>query len=228
MPAAEPVGPGPVTADGCPVSLYALLPALGEPELVHAAVPAGAAVLDLGCGTGRVAHGLIELGHDVVAVDQSAEMLEHVRGAETVCAPIAGLDLGRRFGAVLLASHLLNTPDGPDRAALLGTVARHLGPDGRLIAEWHPPTWFDTVAGPAGVSSGRIGPVEVHLVDVHLDDDVLSATVRYWTEADVWTQPFTARRLTDVQLWAELSEAGLRFDGWLRADRTWFAAVPAG
>jgi hypothetical protein len=42
MPAGEPVGPGPVTADGCPVELYRLLPAAGEPQVVHAAVPSGA------------------------------------------------------------------------------------------------------------------------------------------------------------------------------------------
>jgi SAM-dependent methyltransferase len=224
----SPAGAGPITADGCPVDLYARLPAMGEPQIVHAAVPSGASILDLGCGTGRIAHGLIALGHDVVAVDQSSEMLAHVGGAETVCAPIAGLDLGRRFGAVLLASHLLNTPDAVDRQVLLATVARHLAPGGRLIAEWHPPAWFDTVSGDAGGRGGKLGPVDVQLVDVHLDDDLLSATVRYRTETEVWTQPFTARRLTDEDLRDELSSAGLGFDRWLTDDHTWFAAAPSG
>lgn len=201
---------------------------MGEPQIVHAAVPSGASILDLGCGTGRIAHGLIALGHDVVAVDQSSEMLAHVSGAETVCAPIASLDLGRRFGAVLLASHLLNTPDAVDRQVLLATVARHLAPGGRLIAEWHPPAWFDTVSGDAGGRGGKLGPVDVQLVDVHLDDDLLSATVRYWTQTEVWTQPFTARRLSDEDLRDELSSAGLGFDRWLTDDHRWFAAAPSG
>ncbi|WP_328605353.1 hypothetical protein OG943_35855 [Amycolatopsis sp. NBC_00345] len=47
-------------------------------------------------------HPLVALSHRVVAVDDSPEMLAHVRGAETVCARIGDLRLGRRFGGVLL------------------------------------------------------------------------------------------------------------------------------
>jgi SAM-dependent methyltransferase len=71
-----------ITPDGCSVELYALLPPMGEPEVVHAAVPAGASILELGAGAGRVTHRLVALGHPVVAVDESAEMLARVRGAE--------------------------------------------------------------------------------------------------------------------------------------------------
>lgn len=214
-------GPGPITADGCPVDLYLRLPALGEADIVHAAVAPAASVLDLGCGTGRVAHGLIALGHEVLGVDQSAEMLAHVRGAETVRAPIAGLDLGRHFGAVLLASHLINTPGAADRQALLTCAARHLAADGRLIVEWHPPAWFDGVTDGAG---GRLGDIEVGLADLTRCGDLLSATVRYRSGAALWIQPFTVRRLTDDDLVSELTRAGLRFDGWRSDDHTWFAA----
>jgi hypothetical protein len=47
-------------------------------------------------------HPLIERGFAVTAVDESAEMLERVRGARTICSPIEELDLGetsRRAGA---------------------------------------------------------------------------------------------------------------------------------
>jgi SAM-dependent methyltransferase len=71
-----------ITPDGCSVELYALLPPMGEPEVVHAAVPAGASILELGAGAGRVTHRLVALGHPVVAVDESAEMLARIRGAE--------------------------------------------------------------------------------------------------------------------------------------------------
>jgi SAM-dependent methyltransferase len=74
-------GPGPITPDGSAVELYALLPPMGEPEVVHAAIPAGASVLELGAGAGRVTHQLVELGHPVVAVDESPEMLTRIRGA---------------------------------------------------------------------------------------------------------------------------------------------------
>ena len=128
-------GPGKLTADGCAVDLYRQLPEMGEAVIVHASIRPGASVLDLGCGTGRIAHPLIELGHPVLGVDQSADMLAHVRGAETVCAAIAGLDLGHTFGGVLLASHLINTPSRADRRALLETARRHLPPGGRLMAD---------------------------------------------------------------------------------------------
>ncbi|HKC26381.1 MAG TPA: class I SAM-dependent methyltransferase [Jatrophihabitans sp.] len=217
-------GRGVITADGCAVEVYLKLPALGEAEIVHQAAAAGATVLDLGAGAGRITHRLVELGHDVVAVDQSADMLAHVYGAETVCAPIAGLDLRRRFDAVLMASHLVNTPDESERRALLEAAARHVAADGVVVVEWHPPGWFDTAVDGVG---GVVGEVRVQLCDVHRNGDLLDATVRYWSGDELWTQTFTARRLDDEALHRELRGAGLSFDRWLRDDHTWFAARPA-
>ena len=114
-----------IAPDGSPVALYARLPALGEPELIHDAIPAGAEILELGAGAGRVTHGLLALGHPVVAVDNSAEMLALVEGAETVHAHIETLDLGRRFPVVVLASNFINHPDVTERRGLLACCARH-------------------------------------------------------------------------------------------------------
>jgi SAM-dependent methyltransferase len=215
-------GRGPITADGCPVELYLHFPHLGEADLIHATVPPGAHILDLGCGTGRLAHPLIALGHPVTAVDSSADMLAHVRGAETVHAEIAGLELGRRFDVVLMASHLVNTPDDGARHALLAAAARHVAPAGLLIAELYPLRWFDEVVDRSG---GHIGDVEADLTDVRRDGDVVSATIRYRLGDEVWTQTFSARRLDDAALRAELAHVGLAFGRWLRADRSWFTAV---
>ncbi|MEV6876295.1 class I SAM-dependent methyltransferase [Amycolatopsis sp. NPDC051128] len=206
-----------VTADGCSVDGYLVLPPSGEPEIVDAAVPPGASILELGSGAGRITHPLVKLGHEVVAVDDSPAMLAHVR-AETVCARIGDLDLGRTFDAVLLASHLLNTERDADRRAMLAAARRHLAPDGRLIVEWHPPEWFDTVASGQG---GRLGEVVVELADVARIGDLLSATVRYSARGRTWDQEFTCRR---IALEAVLTAAGLTFERWLIADRNWFAA----
>ena len=54
----------------------------------------GASVLDLGSGPGRIANPLARAGHDVVAVDDSQAMLDHVEGATTVLADLWTLDLG--------------------------------------------------------------------------------------------------------------------------------------
>ncbi|MFJ1766041.1 class I SAM-dependent methyltransferase [Amycolatopsis sp. NPDC088138] len=208
---------GQVTADGCAVDVYLLLPPAGEPEIVHAAAGPGASVLELGCGAGRVTHPLRALGHEVVAVDDSAAMLAHVR-AETVRARIGDLRLGREFDAVLLGSHLINTAHDRDRQAMLAAARAHLGPDGRLIVEWHPPAWFDSVADGQG---GRLGEVDLKLTGVVREGDLLSATVRYSADGRHWDQEFTCRR---IDLDAVLTSADLIFDGWLSADHTWFAA----
>lgn len=126
-------GPGEIAPDGSAVELYTLLPAGDEPQLIHTAIPDGASILELGAGTSRITRPLVELGHPVVAIDESAAMLAHIRRAETVCSPIQRLDLDRRFDVVLLASHLINAPDGELRHELLRTCRRHLADAGCVL-----------------------------------------------------------------------------------------------
>jgi SAM-dependent methyltransferase len=215
-------GPGPVTADGCPVEVYRRLPAMGEPELVDALVRPRARILDLGAGTGRIADPLVALGHEVVAVDGSAEMLAHVRRARPHHARIEELHLGERFDAVLLASHLVNTPDDGLRRALLDAARRHLDDGGRLLLQWHEPGWFDGLRA-GTVTEGGIGGLTSRL-EVHgFEGGVVAATVSYSDGRSTWAQPFRALRLDVDRLAAELGAAGLVLDpeapapGWLIA-----------
>lgn len=124
------------------------------------AIPTGAEILELGCGAGRITHRLVELGHPVVGVDQSPEMLANVRGAETFLADIEALELGRTFPVVLLASQLLNTPDRQQRSAFLMTCRRHVQPDGIVVIQraspgsrprlTRMPTWSSRLTGSVG------------------------------------------------------------------------------
>jgi SAM-dependent methyltransferase len=217
-------GPGVITPDGCAVDFYAMLTAGSEPGIIHAAVPAGASILELGSGTGRITSGLIALGHPVVAVDESAEMLAHVRGAETVQATIQGLSLGRLFDVVLLASHLINAPDDAIRRALLRACASHLAPHGCVIIQQHPQAWFDS-AGP----SEDISPegITFRLRDVtRPGPELVAATVVYEAGGRTWTQSFTARRLSGEFLRACLQDAGLALDAYITDDHAWLRAVP--
>lgn len=61
---AEPsgTGPGVITADGCAVDFYAILPVGEEPDLIAQAVPPPATVLELGAGAGRVTRELVARG----------------------------------------------------------------------------------------------------------------------------------------------------------------------
>ncbi len=111
----EGTGPGAITPDGCAVELYSWMPIGDEPDIIAAAVPAGAHILELGSGVGRMTHPLLERGFTVTAVDESAEMLERVRGACTICSPIEDLDLGEKFDVVMLASFLVHAGDAEVR-----------------------------------------------------------------------------------------------------------------
>jgi len=216
-------GPGVITPDGCAVDFYAQLPDFGEPAIVHAAAGPGASILELGCGTGRVTRPLVALGHEVVAVDESPEMLAHVRDAETVCARIEGLSLGRRFDAVLLASHLINVADEPIRNALLAACREHVADGGCVIVQQHAPEWFTEAADSERASDGMI----LRMRDVSRPaPNLVTATVEYVVGDQRWTQTFTSMSLDDAALAAVLADAGLRLDRYLTDDRTWLRAVP--
>jgi len=215
-------GPGVITPDGCAVDFYAMLPDFGESAIVHEAAGPGVSILELGCGAGRVTHPLVALGHPVVAVDESPEMLAHVRGAETVCAQIQDLSLGRRFGVVLLASHLINADD-ETRRTFLDTCRRHVADDGCVIVQQHGPSWFEDARDGEVTRDGVI----MRMRDVSRPaPNLVSATVEYVAGDRRWTQTFTTARLDEADLTAALAAAGLRLDGYLTEDRSWFRAVP--
>jgi SAM-dependent methyltransferase len=219
-------GSGSITPDGSPVSFYLLMRPNGEPEVIGRVVPAGGSILDLGAGVGRITHALMELGYDVVAVDESAEMLAHVRGARTVRSRIQELRLERTFDGVVLASQLVHTADEAARQGLLETCARHVAPGGSVLVQWTPPERHDAQRVGQHRTDGGITLELAALEEVA--PGVSNATMRYSYEGNVWTQSFTSRRLSDEGLAAALAAAGLRLDGFLTEDRTWMRAVPAG
>jgi SAM-dependent methyltransferase len=208
-----------VAPDGSPVDLYLRLPPRGEAEIVHGAIALGADVLELGCGVGRITHELVRLGHRVVAVDESAEMLAHVRGAETVQARIEELELGRRFPCVLFASNLVNADDDSQRRAFLRACARHVASDGVVLIERLPPDWQ-----PDEEADGQLGDVQISARDVVLDERRTLATMHYAADGLTWTHPFSARLLDDDELDAELERAGLRHAAILDERGLWVAA----
>ena len=217
-------GPGVITPDGCSVELYAQMTAMGEPAIVHDAVRPGASILELGSGTGRITRPLAALGHPVVAVDESPDMLAYVRDAETVCSRIEDLALGRSFDAVLLASHLINA-DAATRAAFLATCRRHVADDGCVIVQQFAPEWFSAAADAESTRDGII----LRMRDVSRPaPNLVAATVEYVDGDQRWTQTFTATRLDEAELAAVLADAGLRLDGYLTEDHAWLRVVPAG
>lgn len=211
-------GPGPITPDGCAVDLYTRLPVGDEPQIVAAAVPPPASLLELGCGAGRVTRSLTRLSYEVTAVDESPEMLAHVSAAVRVCAPIEDLDLAAGFDVVLLGSFLVH---GPDPVPLLRTCRRHLAPGGRVLIQREGAGWHDDV--PRERRAGD-GVVRV-LSDTPGDDGVHTVHVEYVFPDARWTQTFRSRPLTGAAFEALLAEAGLAVERHLTDDGTWVMAV---
>ncbi len=217
-------GPGAITADGCAVELYATLPSSGEPELIASALPAGSAILELGAGAGRITHPLLDLGFRVIAVDDSSDMLAKIHGARTVLSKIQSLDLGERFDGVLMMSHLINTDDPADAAALLAACRRHVADHGRVLIQRHTVSWFDDARHAESSQAG----MTVRLRDISRPArGRLRATVEYEVGDSLWTHTFTARRVDDAELTRLLRDAGLRLERFLTEDGAWFSAVPA-
>jgi SAM-dependent methyltransferase len=120
----------------------------------------GEAVLELACGTGRVALRLARAGVQVVGLDLSSAMLEVAReksvdvpNVSWVEGDMRSFDLERTFGLILIpghAFHNLLTPD--DQVACLFGVKRHLSPGGMLIVhlDHQDMAWLGDLVGAKG------------------------------------------------------------------------------
>lgn len=220
----EGTGPGAITPDGCAVELYSRLAVGNEPDIIEAAVTAGARILELGSGVGRMTHPLLERGFTVTAVDESAEMLQRVRGARTICSTIEGLDLDEKFDVVMLASFLVHAGDVEVRRRMLRTCAAHVADGGCVLIQREGPDYH------ANLPRERIDPsgYTVRIVSAEpVGDGVDSVRAEYEFPDAVWTQTFLARPLTEEQFEEALAEGGLQVVEHLTEDGTWVRAVPA-
>ncbi|MGW0820523.1 class I SAM-dependent methyltransferase [Streptomyces sp. NPDC002845] len=221
----EGTGPGAITPDGCAVELYSRLSLGNEPEVIAAAAPAGASILELGCGVGRMTHPLVERGFRVTAVDESADMLERVRGARTICSPIEELDLGEKFDVVLLASFLVHTGDEEMRRGMLRACLRHLADGGSVLIQREGEDYHSNVPRERTDPSGYT----VRILSAEpVGNGANSVHAEYVFPDAIWTQTFQARPMTKQQFEEALGEVGLRVDRYLTEDRVWVKALPVG
>jgi SAM-dependent methyltransferase len=209
-------GPGAITPDGSPVELYVDAGAHGDDEVIAAAIPSYAEILELGCGTGRITRPLTTHGHQVVAVDESPDMLAHVTGAETIRSSIEDLRLDRRFDVVLMMSFLINAPDDAVRRRLLATCTHHVRADGIVVLQRHDRASF---------AEPRVLEREDHRLEIadveHLPGDIDAATMTHTVAGRTWSQRVVVQNFTDEELEALLAEAGLGKVDYLTPDHTW-------
>jgi SAM-dependent methyltransferase len=210
-----------VSADGSPVEVYLALPAEPDLERIRVAIPERCSVLDLGAGVGRLANPLAVLGHRVVAVDDSPEMLAHIQGATPVLADVFTLDLGQRFDVVLVLSHLINSPSALRRMQLLDACRRHVHDEGNVIIQRHPATWVPSEG------QGVIGDVTIRLHDVEQRGGYFSAATTYSVRGRSWTQRWEASIVGDAEL-ARLAETcGFTLDDPLDDTGAWVSLSPS-
>lgn len=115
------------------------------PFYVREAAKSGGPVLELGCGTGRVALPIAQSGIDIVGLDNSDAMLERARSkVRLLDAGNGNIDLqledmrefslGRTFPLVIIPFRgFLALFSVEDQVRCLSSIREHLEPDGRLI-----------------------------------------------------------------------------------------------
>ncbi len=156
----------------------------GEAAFVAALAPAGVAVLDAGCGTGRIGQRLSALGYDVVGVDVDPSMVavaqERAPRVEWRVADLAALDLGRTFDVVVSGGNVFPFLGLDVLPAALEAIAAHLVPEGLLVTGFG----LDPEHLPPG---GPILPLEAY------DDACAAAGLTLEARYDGWdSSPFTA------------------------------------
>lgn len=107
------------------------------------------AVLDAGCGTGRMGIELARRGYDVVGVDLDEVMLTQARTKAPQMAwhlaDLATISLDKRFDAIVMAGNVMIYLTPGTETAVLTNLTRYLKPNGLLLSafELNPYPWTD-------------------------------------------------------------------------------------
>jgi SAM-dependent methyltransferase len=184
-------------------------------------------ILDMGCGTGRLACELAARGHQVTGADPAAAMLDvararpggdRVRWIQTDAVRLAGRT---RFDLIVLTGHVFQLLlDDRDVRAALRTLSQHQASGGWLAFETRNPAvreWQDWNPGQTTrrVEAGGLA------AEVHYDISGVSGelvTYETWfrfADGDVVVVPDTLRFMDQAQVAGFLADAG-------RTEVTWY------
>jgi SAM-dependent methyltransferase len=149
----------------------------GEARFVDAMARRNARILDAGCGPGRVAGRLHELGHDVVGVDIDPALITAAEadhpGPRWIVGDLATVDVAPAaaepgFDVIVSAGNVMPFVEPTSRRAVLANLARMLAADGRLAVGFGANRGygfdeFDADATAAGLSFDlRLATWELH------------------------------------------------------------------
>ena len=134
-------------------------------------------MLELACGTGRVAAALGAVGLDL---DPAMARRAAARGVPVVVGDMRSFAFGRRFPLVLIPWNSLQLLDAAGRAACLACVADHLAPGGLL-----------------GLELIDVEQLEAPLAPVHADEEAsLDGALAWSGRALVYRRRYTVGATT--------------------------------
>lgn len=133
----------------------------------------GGPILELGCGTGKLAIPLAEAGFSVVGLDNSPALLQFAASkndeVKWIEGDMRGFDLDERFALIMLPSNNLGHLHTPqDFESCISSVKRHLRPEGAFVIDVFVPDLrlllsdadeeylLDQYDGPAGEGQVRV------------------------------------------------------------------------
>ena len=182
-------------------------------------------ILDMGCGTGRLAAALAERGHRVTGADPSAGMMQVARnrpGAERVRwvdSDSASLALDDRFDLIIMTGHVFQVfLEDDDVRATLRNLRRHLAPGGQLAFETRNPLveeWRTWTPSRETLQVPGIGAVEMHYDVMSTDPTFVTFETHFrFAPEDVVVATTTLRFMSRDELAAFLADAGFTDIAW--------------
>jgi ubiquinone/menaquinone biosynthesis C-methylase UbiE len=181
-------------------------------ELAADANSKGQAVLEIACGTGRVAIRLAQDGVHVVGLDFSPAMLSvareksvgmnHVRWVQ---ADMRSFELGETFGPVIIPGHSFqNLLTAEDQVGCLASIKRHLVPDGTLVVHLD----HQDVRWLGGLTGGQGGVFEPTRSFSHPKTDQQIRAFQAWSY-----EPATQTAISHM-VWEAIDATGEITDRW--------------
>jgi ubiquinone/menaquinone biosynthesis C-methylase UbiE len=173
-------------------------------------------VLDLGCGTGTLCHGLAAAGHRATGVDPAAAMLNvakskpHAATVQWVESRAQDYRSDARFDLAVMTGHAFQVLlSDDDVLAMFETVRAHLKGTGRLAFESRNPAldWEARWARSA-VWHLPVGEVLQSRGDLVMDDERISFAYRYEFPETTLVSTSTLRFMPRMKIETLLARAG--------------------
>jgi SAM-dependent methyltransferase len=175
-------------------------------ELVAQVRSKGGGVLEIGCGTGRVAIRLAQEGVDVVGLDLSAEMLRLAQAKSSdlpnirwILGNMRSFELGETFDLVIIPGHAFqHLKVAEDQVQCLDCIKRHLAPAGVLVVhlDHQDIRWLGELLGDQGGRLEEAGQFR------------LPDTGQLVRVSRAWTYERSTQTAIVQSVWEELDGAG--------------------